>query len=724
MRLGLPHRFRLLPPSYGATDLRYDLVAGLTTAVLLVPQAMAYALLAGLPPVVGLYASVVPPLVYALTGSSRELAVGPVAIDSLLTAATVGTIAQSGSDRYLELATLLALMVGCIQWVLGILRGGFLANFLSDPVINGFTSAAALIIGVSQLQLVLGVDIPRSTSVFTVLPALTQHLSSIHMPTSLLAVASMAVLLILKRRAPRFPRALLVVVAGAIASALGLSGMGVNIVGAVPAGFPSFSMAPMNVSIVTHLLPGATTIAFVAFMESISVSTKLGTMTGHRVDPNRELLALGLSNAAAGLFGGYPVAGGLTRTAVNAAAGARSKLAGLVTAVAVGTIITWCTDWLFHIPKAVLGAVILTAITGLFDVSEPRRLWFVKRADFVMLAITFWSTLILGVQQGIGVGVCVSLLAIVVRTTRPHVAVLGRLPNSRTYRNIKRFAEAQEHPGIVILRIDAPFHFGNTKFLRRTLVELERDRPEPIMAIVLEASGINQIDSSAETVLREITAGYRERGVDFILVGAKGPVRDVLDRSGFTAELGPEGFAHEVHEAVAFIEAKHGKRVGFEDHHGPLVGIPNERHLSSHLAVGGQPTHDALVRAKELGFTTVITLCCPGEKTHGDEQRSVSSLGMRFFSLPVADESDLTVSKAWALHGILQGAGGGRTLLHCRSGNRVGALLALHAFHVRKRTRQDALLLGRRAGLTSSESHVRHHMAVAPPNGEPVDNKS
>ena len=565
-------RIGLLPSGYGSADLKGDVVAGLTTAVMLIPQAMAYALLAGLPPIVGLYASVVPLVAYALVGSSRELAVGPVAMDSLLTAATVSVIATSGSERYVETAALLALMVGGIQVFLGLIRGGFLVNFLSRPVISGFTSAAALIIAASQLRTLLGLELPRSTSVFAVAKAVAERITDVHSPTVLVALASVAVLLAMKRWTPRAPRALVVVVLGAAVTATGgLGSKGVAIVGSVPAGLPSLSWPTTVVADMRALLPGALAIALVAFMEGISVATKLSTKTGNRVNANREFAALGLANVAAGLFGGYPVAGGLSRTAVNAEAGAKSQLAAVLTAATVAVTLAFFTGLLFYIPKASLGAIIVLAVIGLFDIKEPLRLWRVQRTDLAMLAAAFASTLLLGIQQGILIGVGLSLLTMIVRTTRPHTAVLGRLPDTEVYRNVLRFPEAIPSPGVIVVRLDAEFYFGNVNFLRDTLADLEAKTPD-LRGVVLDMSGVNQIDSSAEAALRAILDDYQARGLRLILASTKGPVRDVFARSGFKEAAGPEGFTFRVHEAVQMLTESESDSE--PPHRGPELNPP------------------------------------------------------------------------------------------------------------------------------------------------------
>lgn len=537
---------------YDRADLRPDIVAGLTTAVMLVPQGMGYAMLAGLPPIVGLYAALVPLLAYAVLGSSRKLGVGPVAMDSLLVAVTLGAIADKGSDQYVLLAALLAVMVGVLQAAMGGLGLGFLVNFLSRPVVSGFTSAAALIIASSQLTHMLQVPLPRTHHVHRVVWEAFTQFDNWHLLTLAVGVVSVVAMVVLKRVWPGFPRALFAIAAGTLAViSFGWANAGLSIVGDVPAGLPGFSIPMLPLDTVIGLVPAAFTIAFVSFLEAISVGTRLARDDGEDLDANRELLALGAANLGGGLFGGYPIAGGLSRSAVNAAAGARTQLAGVVTAAIVALTLLFLTPLFHSMPKAALSAVIMTAVFGLVDVAEPRRLWKVKRQDFWLLVFTFFATLALGVQNGIFAGVGASLLLFVVLTTRPHVAVLGRIPGSEAYLNIGRHPHAQAPPGVIIVRLDAQFYFGNVSFLKRTLAQLEAQAKQPVVAVVLDFSGVNQLDSSAESALCEIDHEYKERGVTLLLSRVKGPVRDVMHRSGLLQRLDSEKRIYfRTHDAV------------------------------------------------------------------------------------------------------------------------------------------------------------------------------
>lgn len=540
---------------YPEGALRRDVLAGLTTAVMLVPQGMAYAMLAGLPPIVGLYASLVPLAVYALLGTSRELAVGPVAMISLLTAQALAPHVEAGHSA-LALALLLAGLVGAIQLAMGLLRFGAVVNLLSHPVLSGFTSAAAILIGVSQLPALFGVEAARGSLATTLA---TVGGAAWHLPTLAIGLAAAAVLVAAKRWWPAFPRALAVVVLGTVAVVvLGTETLGVRVVGEVPSGLPAPALPPLDGELVRALAPSALLIALVGFMESISVAKAFARKARYELDPDRELVALGAANLAGAFFGAYPVTGGFSRTAVNAQAGARTPLAGLVTAALVGVTLVALTPLFESLPRAVLSAIVLTAVAGLVDLTEVRTLWRVARGELVLLVLTFVGTLALGIEEGIALGVAASILAFVWRSTRPHVAVLGRLPGTQVYRNVERFPEAEVTPGVLAVRIDAQLYFGNATFLRRVLRELEAahraEHETPLRCVVLDASGVNELDTSAQAALSDVVRDYRERDVQIVLAMVKGPVRDVLEITGTAEQLShPDLMPLSVHHAMGRV---------------------------------------------------------------------------------------------------------------------------------------------------------------------------
>lgn len=548
--------YKLIPSlswmsSYKKENLKGDLTAGLTVGVMLVPQGMAYAMLAGLPPIIGLYASVVPVLIYAFLGTSNQLAVGPVAIVSLMTAAGVGTLANGSVEAYIVYAVLLSLMVGGMQLFMGLGRFGFLVNFLSHPVISGFTSAAALIIGLSQLKHLLGVDISRSHHIHEILYNAWLQIGDVHLQTLAIGIASVATLLVIKKIKPMFPGALLVVVISTLVVwAMGLDQSGVKIVGDVPAGLPSFGLPVLDLEAMSALLPTALAISMVGFMESISVAKAFARRNRYDVNPNQELIALGAANIASSLFKGYPVTGGFSRTAVNDQAGANTPLASIITAILIAIVLLFLTPLFYYLPNTVLAAIIMTAVFGLVDIKEIKHLNQVKRSDLAMLVITFVATLTLGIEMGILTGVAVSLLWFVVKTTRPHVAILAQIPGTDTFKNIDRVPDLKPIDDVLILRVDAQFYFGNASFLKDLIKRHVTNAETKLKAIIIEAASINQLDASADAVLHELLEELSTSNIQLYFANVKGPVMDVMQRSGFDKKLGIDHYFLNLMDAV------------------------------------------------------------------------------------------------------------------------------------------------------------------------------
>ena len=531
---------------YDRRNLAGDLSAGLTTAVMLVPQGMAYAMLAGLPPIVGLYASFVPGAIYALTGTSRQLSVGPVAMDSLLVASTIGLLAPAGSAEAVSLALTLALLVGLVQLAMGALRLGAVVELLSQPVLSGFTSAAALIIGVSQLGPLLGVSLPRSTHAVDVVAAAGAQIGAVHGPSVAIGLGGIAILLALKRFAPKIPAALVLVVAATLAVKLGdLAVQGVAIVGEVPAGLPPLALPSFDLERVQTLLPASLTIALVAFLEAISVGRAMAIRSGDRIDANREWLALGAANIGASFTGGYPVTGGLSRTAVNASAGAKTPLAALVTSALIAVVLWTLTPAFHDLPRQALSSIVLVAVAGLVDVATLRRLWSNRRQEAWLLLLAFAATLALGIQPGIAVGVLASLAHVVWRSTRPHIAELGQVPGSIEFRNIDRHPEVICKEGVVVIRVDMSLLFANIATVEARMLDRLHRHPDA-HALVLDCSAVNDIDATAARALTAMGRDLRAVGVTLRLARVKGPIHDVLDREG--ACFGPD--ALELHDCL------------------------------------------------------------------------------------------------------------------------------------------------------------------------------
>lgn len=530
-----------------------DLGAGLAVGAMLVPQAMAYALLAGLPPEVGLYAATVPVLLYALFGTSRQLAVGPVAIVSLLTASSLAAVTEEGTAGYLAAAGLLAFLVGAIHVVLGVARLGFLSRLLSHPVLVGFTSAAALIIGASQVKHLLGVSLTNDSHFHETVWELAGKVDDAHGLTVAIGVGSIALMLLLKRWMPVVPGALAAVVVTTIASVVfDLENRGVRVVGTIPQGLPPLTL-PDDFGLVGSLLPAALIITLVGYMESIAVAKVYARRNRYDLDANRELIGLGAANLGAGLFGGYPVTGGFSRTAVNADAGARTKLASVVTASVVLAVIVAFTPLFQQLPLATLGAIVVVAVAKLFDVPAMRHILHTKTSDFVTLIVAFAATLVFGVEIGIGIAVAASLVVVTVRMMAPHTAELGHVPDTILFRNIDRYPTAVRRDDVAVLRFDVSLSYLNVEFLKQRVQRAVDERDERLRAVVLDASGVNDIDTSAVEALVELAGELATRGVAVHLASVKGPVRDVLARSG--ADETFAGRVHDdVHDALASID--------------------------------------------------------------------------------------------------------------------------------------------------------------------------
>lgn len=545
-------------PNYNKANIKGDLSAGLTVGVMLIPQGMAYAMIAGLPPIYGLYASTIPLLIYAIFGTSRQLAVGPVAMVSLLTAAGIGTIAAGGTEMYILLAVTLALMVGAIQFFLGIFRLGFLVNFLSHPVISGFTSAAALIIGLSQLKHLLGVDIQRSHHIHEIIISAASQIGAINWFTLAIGVGGIALILVARRVSKAAPGPLLAVVFGImVVWLLNLTGEGVKIVGEIPKGLPQFTMPQFEMDNLQTLLPIALTIALVSFMESIAVAKAIQAKhKNYKVSPNQELIALGAANIAGSFFQSYPTTGGFSRTAVNDQAGAKTGLAAIISAGLILLTLLFLTPLFYYLPKAILASVIMVAVFGLIDIKEARHLWHTDKRDFLMLVITFLATLSLGIEQGIGVGVVLSLVMIIFRTTKPHYAILGKIPNSPYYRNVERFTNLENRQDLLIIRFDAQLYFANTNFVKEVIEEEIQKRGDDLQGILLNAESINAIDSSAMHALEDILEDCKNRNIEMMFSGVKGPVRDVMQKAHLTEKIGAGNFFISVNDAVMAFDNK------------------------------------------------------------------------------------------------------------------------------------------------------------------------
>ncbi len=542
--------------TYDRQILGADLMAAVIVTIMLIPQSLAYALLAGLPPEVGLYASILPLVAYAIFGTSRVLAVGPVAVVSLMTAAALGNLALQGTTEYLLAAITLAFMSGVMLTLMGLLRLGFLANFLSHTVIAGFITASGILIATSQLKHILGVSAHGHT-LPELLTSLVTHLPETNFYTLALGAAALAFLfwtrkglkpLLLKLgTGPRLADVL--TKAGPVAAvaattlsvyAFDLEGKGVAIVGTVPTGLPPLSAPSFSPDIWSQLFLAALLISIIGFVESVSVAQTLAAKRRQRIDPDQELIGLGTSNIASAISGGYPVTGGFARSVVNFDAGAQTPAAGAFTAIGIAGAALFLTPLLFFLPKATLAATIIVAVLSLVDLTILRHAWGFSRVDFAAVATTIALTLGLGVEVGVSAGVILSIALHLYKTSRPHVAEVGLVPGTQHFRNILRH-KVKTAPHLVTLRIDESLYFANARFLE----DYVYDRvvcDQPITDVVLMASAVNEIDMSALESLEAINTRLKELNIRLHFSEVKGPVMDRLKRSHFLDDLSGEVF--------------------------------------------------------------------------------------------------------------------------------------------------------------------------------------
>jgi SulP family sulfate permease len=529
-------------PNYKKTDLQGDISAGLTVGIMLIPQGMAYAMLAGLEPIHGLYAVTVPLLLYAIFGTSRQLAVGPVAMVSLLTAAGIASLNADSPEQYLLYALSLAFLVGLIQFGMGVLRLGFVVNFLSHPVISGFTSAAAIIIGLSQIKHLFRINLPNSEHIQEMVVAIAQNIGDIHWLTFGIGVIGIIIIKYGKKIHKSFPAPLVAVIVGiALVSGFDLTAQGVKIVGDVPSGLPSLSSPSFDMGVWNTLLPIALTISLVGFAESFAVAKTIQAKhKNYKLDANQELIGLGMANFGAAFFKGYPVTGGFSRTAVNNDSGARTALASIFSAVLIVLTLLFFTGLFYNLPSAILAAVVLVAVSGLIDYKEPIHLWHKDKSDFAMLMATFLITLTLGIETGIIAGMVLSLIVVIYRASKPHMARLGRVPGTNIFRNVTRFKDLEERDELLMVRIDGPIYFANVAYIKGNMDKWIADKKDKVNMLVFNMESVTNIDSTGAHELNEWILSWRKAGIDVCMTSIKGPVRDVLNRWGILECVGAD----------------------------------------------------------------------------------------------------------------------------------------------------------------------------------------
>lgn len=551
---------------YDRAALAGDLIAAVIVTIMLIPQSLAYAMLAGLPPEVGIYASIAPLVAYAIFGSSKVLAVGPVAVVSLMTASAIGQFAAAGSASYWDAAIVLAFLSGAILLLLGLLRLGFFANFLSHPVISGFISASALIIAASQMRHILGIE-TGGDNLVRLLPAMARELQNTHVFTLVIGATATIFLLWVRRRLKPFLVKLgmdgrladTLARAGPVAAilvsvlcvwGLGLDREGVRIVGHIPQGMPPLTIPAWNPALWQQLLMPALLISVVGFVESVSVGQTLAARRRQRIEPNQELVALGAGNVAASLTGGFPVTGGFARSVVNFDAGAQTPAAGIFTAIGLAMASLFLTPALYYLPHATLAATIIVAVLSLVDLGMLKRTWAYSRPDFAAAAGTVLATLGFGVETGLVVGVVVSLGLYLLRTSSPHVAEVGWVRGTEHFRNVLRHDVATS-THLLSLRVDESLYFANARFLEGCVNDAVATHPE-MQHLVLQCSAINSIDASALESLEAIEQRLRAAGVALHLSEVKGPVMDRLKNTDFLRHLSGRVF-HTHYQAVAAL---------------------------------------------------------------------------------------------------------------------------------------------------------------------------
>ena len=555
--------------TYNRSTLSNDLLAAVIVTIMLTPQSLAYALLAGLPPQMGLYASMLPIILYAIFGTSRALAVGPVAVISLLTAAAIGRIAVPGSAEYILAAITLAFLSGLILLALGLFRLGFLANFLSHPVIAGFITATGIIIAASQLKHIFGIAAHGHT-LPDLVGSLVHNLSQANVITTLIGVLTIGFLLWTRNGLLSLLIGLGVAgrIAGVIAKTgpvaaiitttlivwwLELNALGVQVVGDIPRGLPPLTLPSFSIDMWGTIIGAAILISVIGFVESVSVAQTLAAKKRQRIDPDQELIGLGAANLAASFTGGFPVTGGFSRSIVNYDAGSNTPASGAYTAIGLAGVSLFLTPLIYNLPKATLAATIIVAVLSLVNFSVLKKSWYYSKADFAAVAATMCITLLMGVELGITAGVSISILIHLYRTSRPHMAVVGQVPKTEHYRNVLRH-DVLTSPAILTIRVDESLYFANARFLEDRIYQEVAKKPE-LQHVVLMCSAVNIIDMSALESLEAINVRLKATGVTFHFSEVKGPVMDRLNKTGFLDILSGEVFLSQ-HQAQLSLRAQ------------------------------------------------------------------------------------------------------------------------------------------------------------------------
>lgn len=544
--------------SYSKKVFASDLNAGLTVSTVLIPQGMAYALLAGVPPIYGLYAGVVPLIIYAIFGTSRQMSIGLVAVPALVVLAGVSQLAEPGTEEYINLAITAAFLIGISQIILSILRLGFLVNFLSYPVLKGFISAAAIIIMASQVKDVFGISVPREANTLESFGYIFYEFDKINWISFIMAISGILLIILFKKISKKLPGALITVIIGTIITFFfKLHDQGIDIIANVPQGLPAFSAPSMNISEIQSLLPTVFAVTIIGVVGTIGIAKAMEAKhKDHTVDANQELFALGISKVAGSFFQCIPTSGSFTRSAVNSDAGAITTVSSIITAITMVLTLLFLTPLLYYLPKPVLSSIILMAIYSLLEFNYAKNLWKTHRKDFVLLMITFLVTIALGIEEGVLLGVLMSIVTVFYKSSKPHTAILGNIDGTPYYRNKERYEDLRCSEDILIMRFDDQLYFGNATYFKEQ-VQKYIDKAGAINYFLLDASNIHDIDSTGIEVLKEVEENLASMNIELHMCGATGPVRDMLYKSNLMNE--PEKHHIHVHEAVLNLHQEQGK---------------------------------------------------------------------------------------------------------------------------------------------------------------------
>ncbi|NBC02966.1 MAG: sulfate permease [Bacteroidetes bacterium] len=563
---------------YSKDEFIADTKAGLTIGVIVIPQVMAYAVIAGLSPIYGLYGSLVPLLIYPLFGTSRHLSLGIVATDMIIIASGAGIIAEPGTGEYVSVVLLLTMFVGLVHIALSLLRMGFLVNLLSKPVIFGFTAAAPLIIVFSQLGNILGVDLERSQYIGVIAMQIIEKIEMVNFTALGIGLIGFMILYLLKKWNPLFPRALVLLVAGGVMVWwLNLQEYGIEVIGVIPSGLPSFELPGFTLDNLRRLIPTITTLVLVQLMTVISLGKTYANKYKYPINPNREFFAIGAANFIGSFFQSPPISGSFSRTVVSEQAGTRTTLSNVICAIVVCLTLLFLTPLFYYIPLAGLSAIIILAALSLINLEELKYFFRTKPQDGYIAIFTFLSVLLIGIQEGILMGIGASLFLVLYRSSRPNLAVLGHVQGSRTYRDVTRNPQASPIEEVLILRFDASINFNNAEFIKDFIIHKSEERNKKIRAVIVDAKSINDLDTTAIEALRSVMETLQNWDIEFHFAGMKTPVQKLLMRSGLARSLGGNHFHESTHLAVKYLLEKWDQQE--KDSHSPeLVDLFEEPH--------------------------------------------------------------------------------------------------------------------------------------------------